>query len=51
LRFGPVFLGAALWLPFIFIETIGEALDFFVFTEWAWPFNHIVGIELKVFAS
>jgi hypothetical protein len=48
-RFGPVFLGAALWLPFIFKETIGEALDFFVFTEWAWPINHIVGIWIKGF--
>jgi hypothetical protein len=36
LRSGPVFVGSALRVSFIFVEVIGEALDLFVFSEGRW---------------
>jgi hypothetical protein len=36
LRSGPVFVGSAVRVSFIFVEVIGEALDLFVFSEGRW---------------
>jgi hypothetical protein len=33
---GPVFVGSAVRVSFIFVEVIGEALDLFVFSEGRW---------------